>query len=57
MCPAQTKNWATDEWSICAVSERQLNCKWSQGQKRKEKRWEKRKEKKKDVKRKRDAKK
>lgn len=33
-CVQHRLNQATDEWSICAVFERQLNCKWGQGQKR-----------------------
>lgn len=35
-CVQHRLNRATDGWSICAVSERQLNYKWGSGPKKKE---------------------
>lgn len=51
-CVQHRLNRATDEWSICAVSERQLNHKWGSGPKKKTMQ-----RKRKDGKKKRDAKK
>lgn len=51
-CVQHRLNRATDGWSICAVSERQLNYKWGSGPKKKRMQ-----RKRKDGKKKRDAKK